>query len=34
MFLGVFHRRVVAYLIVLPLLLTMFIGILWNLYLL
>lgn len=34
MFLGVFRRRVVAYLIVLPLLLTMFIGILWNLYLL
>jgi uncharacterized membrane protein YraQ (UPF0718 family) len=34
MFLGVFQRRVVAYLIVLPLLLTMFIGILWNLYLL
>ena len=34
MFLGVFRRRIVVYLIVLPLLLTMFIGILWNLYLL
>ena len=34
MFLGVFRRRIVVYLIVLPLLLTMFIGILWNLVLL
>jgi uncharacterized protein len=31
MFLGVFNRRVVAYLIVLPLLLTLLIGIFWNL---
>lgn len=31
MFLGVFKRRVVVYLIVLPLLLTMLIGIFWNL---
>jgi uncharacterized membrane protein YraQ (UPF0718 family) len=31
MFLGVFQRRVVVYLIVLPLLLTMLIGIFWNL---
>ncbi len=31
MFLGVFQRRVVFYLIVLPLLLTMLIGIFWNL---
>ncbi len=31
MFLGVFNRRVVVYLIILPLLLTMLIGIFWNL---
>jgi uncharacterized membrane protein YraQ (UPF0718 family) len=31
MFLGVFQRRVVLYLIVLPLLLTMLIGVFWNL---
>jgi len=31
MFLGVFNRRVVFYLIILPLLLTMLIGIFWNL---
>jgi uncharacterized protein len=31
MFLGVFQRRIVLYLIMLPLLLTMWIGILWNL---
>jgi uncharacterized membrane protein YraQ (UPF0718 family) len=32
MFLGVFQRRVVSYLIVLPLLLTLLMGITWNLY--
>ncbi len=32
MFLGVFQRRVVAYLIVLPLLITLLIGIAWNFY--
>lgn len=32
MFLGVFQRRVVAYLIVLPLLMTLLIGIAWNFY--
>ncbi len=31
MFLGVFQRRIVLYLIVLPLLLTLFIGVFWNL---
>jgi hypothetical protein len=31
MFLGIFQRRVVFYLISLPLLLTMLIGIFWNL---
>ena len=31
MFLGVFQRRIVVYLIVLPLLLTLFIGVFWNL---
>jgi uncharacterized membrane protein YraQ (UPF0718 family) len=31
MFLGVFQRRIVLYLIVLPLLLTMLIGVFWNL---
>lgn len=33
MFLGVFQKRIVAYLILLPLLLTLLIGISWNLYL-
>lgn len=32
MFLGVFQRRVVAYLIVLPLLMTLLMGIVWNFY--
>ena len=32
MFLGVFQRRVVAYLIVLPLLMTLLMGIAWNFY--
>jgi uncharacterized membrane protein YraQ (UPF0718 family) len=32
MFLGVFQRRVVVYLIVLPLLLTLLLGVAWNLY--
>lgn len=32
MFLGVFQRRIVFYLILLPLLLTMIMGIAWNLY--
>lgn len=31
MFLGVFQRRIVLYLILLPLLLTLFIGVFWNL---
>ena len=31
MFLGVFQRRVVLYLIILPLLLTLLIGVFWNL---